>query len=177
MILSQTWRCTEIKMFVRRRVRVEPMRGALLSVLRWQLKRESVFANLYSYLIWNECHSHSLLVTETEANMEAKWTNRWVVCELLCLQGLSVLLLIRLIMHPESILQLMSDWSWCAHVPVCLVCVCVFTAELLTASYEIRACHGNRPRWKTELCFVKIPFLVKAQAINGNITANEAHFI
>lgn len=115
MILPQTWRCTEIKMFALRRVCVQPRRGALLSVPWWQLKRESVFANLYSYLIWNECHSHSLLVTETGANMEAKWTNRWLVCELLCLQGLSVLLLIRLIMHPESILQLLSDWSWCAH--------------------------------------------------------------
>lgn len=90
------------------------MQEALLSALRWQPKRAGMFANLYSYLIWNECHSHSLLFTATGANKKAKWTNRWVVCELLCLQGLSVMLLIRLIMHPESILQLVSE---------CLMCV------------------------------------------------------
>lgn len=130
MVLSQTWRCTEIEMFGLHHVCVELRQEALLSALRWQPKREGMFANLYSYLIWNECHSHSLLVTETGANMKAKWTNRWVVCELLCLQGLSVMLLIRLIMHPESILQLMSDWSCRVHICTCVL----FTAELLTMS-------------------------------------------
>lgn len=161
MILSGTWRCTEIKMFGLHRVCVELRQEALLSALRCQLKRESMFANLYRYLIWNECHSHSLLVTETGANMKAEWTNRWLVCELLCLQGLSVLLLIRLIIHPESILQLMSDWSWCVNLSVCLpVLVSVLTAELLTASYEICACHGNR-LWKRSIALLKYIFLWK----------------
>lgn len=149
--------------------------SAVICVLWWQLKRESMFANLYSYLIWNECHSHSLLVTVTGVNMKAKWTNRWLVCELLCLQGLSVLLLIRLIMHPESILQHTPHWSWRVHVS----CV-LFTAELYWHVFLwdlCLACHRNPLHRKKELCFVKTQFLAKAQAINGNITANEAHFI
>lgn len=121
MILSWTWRCTEIKLFVLHCACVQVSLGSsVICVLWWQLKRERMFANLYSYLIWNECHSHSLLVTATGVNLKAKWTNRWLVCEPLCLQGLSVLLLIRLIMHPESILQSTADWSRCTHVSVCL---------------------------------------------------------
>lgn len=131
MILPQTRRCTEIKMFDLRPVCVKRRQEALLSAPRWQPERESMFANLYSYLIWSECRSHSPLVTENGANTKAKWTNRRVVCEPHCLQALSVLLLICLIMHPESILQLMSDWSWCVHVSVCTR-PCVFACVLFS---------------------------------------------
>ncbi len=130
MILPQTRRCAEIKMFGLRLVCAELRRGVPLSVPRWQLKRESMFANLYSYLIWNECRSHSLLVTETGVNTKAKWTNRWLVCELLYSWSLSVLLLICLIMHAESLLQLVSDWSCCVHVCLhCSVCLCVCVSD------------------------------------------------
>lgn len=154
---------------------------AVICLLRWPLKQERVFVNLCSYLIWNECHSHSLLVTETGVNMKAKWTNTWLVCALLCLQGLSVLLLIRLIMHPESILQHTADWSWCVHVSVCLpvsvLCVVYSSRATDTSSCEIHACHGDRLHRKNKLCSVKIPFVVKVQAIDSNITANKDHFI
>lgn len=48
----------------------------------------------------------------------------------------------------------------------------------VTASYEIRACHGNKPWWKKRnFALLKISLSVKAQAINGNIAADEAYFI
>lgn len=87
MILPQTGRCTEIKMFGLRLVCVEPRQGAALSVLRWQLKRGSMFANLYSYLIWNECRSHSLLVTETGVNTRGQMNKQMTCLEAAQLSG------------------------------------------------------------------------------------------
>lgn len=73
------------------------------------------------------------------------------------------------------VLQHTPDRSWC----VARVCLPVlFTHTHLPG--EIPACHGNRlhPGGKAEeLCFVKAPFLVKAQAINRKITANKACFV
>lgn len=141
-----------------------------------------MFANLHSYLIWNECHSHFLSVTVTGANSKAKWTNRWLVCAPLCSQGLSVLLLIRLIMHPESILQHVPDWTWCMHMSVSAhLYPRAFMGVLLTAQLQATSCTVRSifvleiKWWKKKLRFVNLP--LKAPAVNGNSAAKEPHVI
>lgn len=80
-------------------------------------------------------------------------------------------------MHPDSF------FFFATHASLIMVCagVCVpilgcglFTAEVLTHLPVRLSCKLSALE-KGEL--IKIPFLQKAQAINGNFPTNEAHFI
>lgn len=118
---------------------------------------ERVCLLISGYLIWNECRAHSLLLTETGVNMRAKWTCLWTT------------LLTGLISFVSNPLDNESRVYFATRARLIMVCVCS------VYSIPIWDCHGDWVQWIKELSFVKISFCVKAQAINYNITANEAH--
>ena len=99
-----------------------------------------------------------------------KWTNKTTCLRVALLTGFyQFCSLIRLIMHPECCLATRLTDHGAVHVTACLLVL--FAPDTSRLVMEID-CIG-----KEELYFVKIPFLVKARAINTNNAANDACFI